>query len=309
LLAGYLGFRYAIFGTLSSASIFSSIQTLPYVDYVVWRTLWLSPISAQNVFSAPVTSIVKATLLLASPLLLLMPFVWLPVNKRPNYARAIIFFAVLWPVVSTVFLFGAGEPRHFYLASAGVAIAFGLAASVLLTSGRFAASLGLVVMTLLLALYGAALVSGIAQYARNGNLSRALANRVDQVIADAAPDPSAVIVIIPEFPQPQVHFWDYFYPDAVNPPFRATVAPANIVPSFASCHCPVEQWKMDNTAALTLLTDSKTGPVYVVMWDEDQSAFVTRVLSQPAFWQAGHDSPSSALLQPGRPGLPAATLP
>jgi hypothetical protein len=241
--------------------------------------------------------------------LLLAPFIWLPASKRLNYARGIIFFAVVWPFMSTIVLFGANSSRHLYLASIGVATAFGLASSELLMSGRLSAIVGSVVIACLMSIYGVALISNVALYARNGQLSRSLAAQVEGVIADGTHDESSVIIVIPELPERQVVFWDYFYPDALSPPFRNTAPPANILSSFESCDCSPEEWKMEHSAALALLRDSQAGPVYILQWDASQSGFVTHILSHPAFWQSEYVSPSGPLLHPRRPDLPVPTLP
>jgi hypothetical protein len=299
LLVGYLGFRYIIFGMLARPDTPSSIPTLIRNEYLVLVNLWLSPYGAIGRIAIP---------LLASALLL-TPFLILAGRGRRSFTRELIFSAVLWPLICTTVLFGARGQRHLYLASIGVAVAFGLAGSLLLASRRLVAGVGLTIIGLLLAIFGVGLRTSIAQYARNGYLSSALAQEVDRAIEHAMPDGRALIVIIPEFPERQVIFWDYFYPVALNPPFRSTPAPPRILPSFASCHCEPAQWKASHAAGLALLSSGMASAIHVVLWDTRKSAFVTRVLSQSEFWQAGYAAPDGPLVRPRRPGLPAPILP
>jgi hypothetical protein len=308
LFAGYLGLRYTLFGQLARDSTPTSIPALLYSECLALWTLWLSPGTRPNLFSPFINQLVRVALYLLVPVLLVTAFLWLPAAKRAPYARGVLFFAVIWPIVCTAVLFGAHSPRHLYLASIGVAIALGLAGAALLRSRRLAAAVGAVVIAALLGICGVGLMSNVAMYARNGERSRALATHVAGVLADAARDHAALVIVIPKFPNSQVVFWDYFYPHALSPPFTST-APANVLPSFESCHCLPEEWKTENAATLALLRDPKTGPIYVIQWDADQSTYVTRVISQPAFWQGEYVSPSGPLLMPRFPGLPGATLP
>jgi hypothetical protein len=309
LLAGYLGFRYFIFGRLARPATPSSIPTLIQDEYFALHALWLSPIAAADLLDRAGRVMSKAALCVLTPALLLAPFISLPAHRRRSFTRGLILFAVFWPLISTAVLFGAHEQRHLYLASIGVATAFGLAGSELLSSKRLLAGAGVAIIGLLLGIHGVGLGSTISLYARNGRLSRALAREVDRAIEHAVVDSQAVIVIIPEFPQRRrVIFWDYFYPEALNPPFRSTPSPPHILPSFASCHCEPGQWKAWHAATLELLSDGASA-VHVVLWDARKAAFVTRVLSQSAFWQGGYAAQNGPLVRPRRPGLPEPRLP
>jgi hypothetical protein len=309
LLAGYLGFRYLIFGMLARPYTPRSIPTLIHEEYLDLRALWLSPIAAMDLLGRTGRVMSKLALYLLTPALLLTPFVSRPAQGRRNFTRGLVLFAVFWPLITTAVLFGARAQRHLYLASIGVAIAFGLAGSQLLAGKRLAAGAGIAIISILLGIYGVGLSSSIALYARNGGLSRALAREVDHAIELATLDRWAVIVIIPEFPQRQVVFWDYFYLDALLPPFRSSPPTPHILPSFASCHCSPEEWKTEHAATLALLSNSSASTIHVVLWDTRKSAFVTRVLSQPAFWRGRYAAPNGPLVRPRRPGLPEPVLP
>jgi hypothetical protein len=305
----YLGFRYLTFGMLARPGTFASVSGLLHQQYIALRNLWLSPITAVGVPGGWAGSVTKAALCLLISCVLLAPFVTAPARGRTDLARGLVFFAVLWPFVCTAVLFGAGSPRHFYLASVGVAIALGLAGSRLLMSVRGVALPFSVVIGLVLGVSAAGLISNISHHARSGRLSRVLAGQIDRALELAERDPRAVTVIIPEFPGRRTVFWDYFYPSALIPPFRRSVPPPRVLPSFAPCHCLPEEWKAEHAATLAWLKDGSVSAVHLVLWDARQSAFVTRSLSQREFWQGGYAARDGPLVRPRRPGLPAPELP
>jgi hypothetical protein len=312
LLAAYLGFRYHIFGVVGRPTLPGSIPTMIHEQFLALRALLLSQprlglISEASLGRAGYVMIKGAFYLLA-PVLLLTPLASRAADVRHNSARGTILFAVLWPLMSTAVLFGARSPRHLYLASIGVAIALGLASAQLLAGKPVVAATSGAIVGLLLVTYGVGLSSYVGLYARNGRLSRELAREIDRAIAQAAPERQAVIVIIPDFPQRQASFWDYFYPEAISQPFRSSPPPPNILPSFASCRCMPAEWKAEHSKPLALLTNPAT-TIHFVAWDTGKAAFVTRVLSQPAFWQGGYAAQDGPLLGTYRRGLPGPTLP
>jgi hypothetical protein len=298
LLVCYLGLRFSLFGMLGRPNTPTSISEVIHNEYLGLLSLWLSPFGTLG----------RIALLLLTPALLLTPFLTKQARNQ-TFTRNLIFFAVMWPLLSTAVLFGARAPRHLYLASAGLAIAFGLAGSQLLTSKFPVAAAGLVIVGLLLAVLGVGLIAGIRLYARNGQLSRALAQEVEVAIERATADRLPLIVIIPEFPERRVIFWDYFYPVALNPPFRKAAPAVAILPSFASCHCEPAAWKRQNAAALALLNSDRASAIYAVLWDTRKSAFATRIFSPSEFRQAGYGATDGPLLRPRRQGMPAPQFP
>src|SRR5262249_39391320 len=100
----------------------------------------------------------RTALLFLAPALLLTLFLTTQAPSQ-TFTRGLIFFAVIWPVLSTAVLFGAHAPRHLYLSSIGVAIAFGLAGSQLLTSRPPVVAAGLAITGLLLALFAVGLTA------------------------------------------------------------------------------------------------------------------------------------------------------
>jgi len=298
LLVCYLGLRYTVFGILARPDTPTSISEVIHNEYLGLLSLWLSPFGTLG----------RTALLFLAPALLLTLFLTTQAPSQ-TFTRGLIFFAVIWPVLSTAVLFGAHAPRHLYLSSIGVAIAFGLAGSQLLTSRPPVAAGGLAITGLLLTLFGVGLIASTRLYARNGHLSRALAQEVDATIDRAMADRLPLIVIIPEFPERRVIFWDYFYPVALNPPFRRAAPAVAILPSFASCHCEPAAWKQQNAAALALLSSNGASAIYAVLWDTRKSAFGTRIFSPSAFQQAGYVTADGPLLRPRRRGMPAPRLP
>jgi hypothetical protein len=294
---------------LARPRTFASIPELLHKEFSGLSLLWLSPFTALGRPGGAVGNLFKASLCLLIAFLLFGAFPATPAGARRELARGLFFFAVLWPLACTVVLFGAGSPRHFYLASVGVAIALGLAGSRLIASKPGFARAGSLAIGLLLGILAFGLVSNIALYARNGRLSRALAEEIDRALAAAERDPQAVTVIIPDFPERQVVFWDYFYPQALKPPFRSPRPPPRVLPSFAPCHCPPEEWKAEHAATLARLREPSVSAVHVAIWDAWQSRFVTRSLSQAAFWQDGYAAPDAPLVRPLWPGTPAPELP
>ncbi len=304
ILATYLLFRIIIFGELGRDTTPSSLTTELQTTYAAVRTLWLSfipSISAANGSS----EIVKLMFVLLVSGLLIAPLWFLPKGQRGDYTRKCLYFAVIWPTITTAVLMGANSQRHFYLASVGPAVALGLAGARLLNTGRIPMVLAAGALTLLLVTNGSALASGVQVFRLSGERSWQLRDEVDQVLERAAQDPAATVVIIPEAPDTQGFLWDYFYPAALQPPFTALTPVTNVIASFASCHCSTEEWTATHAAALQHLTDNKAGPVYVVDWDKQRSTFTTRMLSQYEFLHNGYMSPDGPVLRPPHPSLPS----
>jgi hypothetical protein len=307
LLAGYLGFRYLIFAVVSRPTLSASVPARLHETSLAFRTLFVDPPAMLWLPGSILGRAVRGAIKLGPLLLLLVaPLVSRSTRGLRTHARETIFFAALWPFFATAVLFGARSPRHLYLASIGVAVALGLAGSRILSGRRLVSAAGAAILLLTLGLSAIGLASYVDLYARNGRLSRDLAREIDRAYARAAPDSRAVIAIIPDFPRRQASFWDYFYPDAVAPPFRRG-RPFRTIPSFASCRCIPAEWKAEHSETLRLLNDASD--VYLVHWDEAKAGFATRVLTPSAFWQSPYASRDGPLLRPYLPGLESPTLP
>ena len=304
ILAVYLLFRILIFGELGRDTTLSSLTAELQTTYVAVRTLWLSftpSIDAANGSSA----IIKLMFVLLVSGLLVLPLWFLPKGQRGDYTGKCVYFAVIWSTIATAVLMGANSPRHFYLASVGPAVALGLASARLLKAGRIPMVLAAGALALLLVTNGFALASGVQVFRLNGERSRQLRDEVDQVLERAAQDPAATVVIIPEAPDTQGVLWDYFYPAALQPPFTTPLPVANVIASFASCHCSPKEWTTTHAAARQHLIGNEAERVYVVNWDEQRSTFTTRTLSQYEFLHNGYVFPGGPVLRPPHPGLPA----
>jgi len=305
ILAGYLGFRYLRFGMLGRPGSFASLRGLVFEQLKGLKNVWLSPIRAVGASG----SAFEAAVALLTAFVLVAALASAPAQSRSELARRLLFFGGLWPLVATAVLLGAGSPRHLYLASVGVAVALGLAGSQLWAQRPWFARAGSLGIGSLVAISAFGLAVSVAAYARSGRLSRSLAREIDRTLEAAERDPRAITVIVADYPERSVVFWDYFFPESLEPPFRSRRPPPGILPSFAPCHCPPEEWKTKHAVTLARLEAADTSTVRVVIWDAWRSEFVSRALTAAEFWQGGYAAPDGPLLRPLWPGSPAPVLP
>jgi hypothetical protein len=153
-----------------------------------------------------------------------------------------------------------------------------------------------------------ALSNGVGEMALNGVRSWQLRHQVDLAVEQATHVPNSIVVIIPEAPDNQRVLWDYFYPVALEPPFTSSIPSIEIIPSFTSCHCRAEEWTESYQSALQSIMHGKTGPIYVVEWNHQQSAFVTEIVTQAEFLGNEYLRPNGALVRSRNPGRPAPVL-
>ena len=99
-----------------------------------------------------------------------------------------------------------------------------------------------------------------------------------------------------------MRYCDYFYPEALQPPFTDHSSSITVIPSFASCHCRPEEWMSENGVSLIRLTHDVSGPIYVVEWDTRHAAFVTQRLSPEEFKNAGYLTSNGSFLGTRKPG-------
>jgi hypothetical protein len=163
--------------------------------------------------------------------------------------------------------------------------------------------------TLLLFAYGWTLVAGVTSFAINGERSLQIKQEVDEAIERASQDTNAIVIIIPELPDNDKYFWEYFYPAALQPPFTNSIPAVTVVPSFASCDCVPNEWVSDYRDSLTRLAHGVTGPIYIVEWDTKHARFITHKLSQEDFRRDGYLTPDGALLRPRWSGSERIVLP
>jgi hypothetical protein len=295
-----------MFGRLSDRMVSTIQQFLSYV-YIPNRILWLSPSTITDTPSVLAGVGMKLLFILSISVLLLTPFIFLRSSELKNYTREFIYFAIGWPIITTLVYLGVNSERHLYLASVGPCIALGLATARLITAKGLFPVYGSIVAAFLLFTYGWALVAGIAIFVLNGDRSHQIRHEVDRTIGLASRDPNAIVIVIPEIPNNHELLWDYFYPDALEPPFTHNSPSVTVIPSFASCHCRPDEWISENRSSLIHLSHD-TGPIYVVEWDTQNSAFVTHRFSREAFKNEGYLMSNGSFLGPHKVGE-AITLP
>jgi len=251
----------------------------------------------------------KWLLFLVITILLFTPFTFLRSYELKSYTRGIIYFAIVWPIITATVYLGASSQRHLYLASVGPCVALGLAAARLITAKHLFPVYGSTVAAFLFFGYGLALASGVAGFALNGNRSLQLRQQVDKVIEHASQDKNTFVIVIPEIPDNHRVFWEYFYPVAIQPPFTQRIHSVSVISSFTSCHCPPEEWMSEHHTSLMRIIHGPTGPIYVVEWDTQQSVFVTHMLNQEDFLKAGYLAPNGSFLRSRQLGEASIVLP
>ena len=309
LLGVYLGFRMLIFGSLGREGTTSTIQELLHHIYYSVRMLWLSPHTIQDAPGIFVSAGMKWLLFVLVTMFLCTPLVSLRGDQRRSYLRAFICFAIGWPLISTAVYIGSSSQRHLYLASIGPCIALGIAGACLLVAKRPFAMFGPVMLVVLGFAYGWSLLTGVTSFVLDGERSHKIKQEIDRSIALVAQDKNAIVVIIPEVANQSRVFWDYFYPIAIEPPFMDSHLSVPVISSFASCHCTPEEWISEHGASLSRIIHGTTGPIYVVEWDNQQNAFVTRTLDQDQFVKGSYLVANGPLLRPRLPGQTAVSLP
>jgi hypothetical protein len=135
--------------------------------------------------------------------------------------------------------------------------------------------------------HGFSLASGVAGFARNGQLSHQLRQQIEVASERASQNSDAILVVIPELPDEQRQFWHWSFPYAVRPPFMDRAPAPGLIPSYNGYCCP-HDWLRAYGPLLARVTNGESGPIYVLEWDAGQGAFVTRVLDHATFRGAGY---------------------
>jgi hypothetical protein len=195
-------------------------------------------------------------------------------------ARALAFGAA-WSAFAVVPLVPPVElsPRHFYLASFGAALAFGVLAS-RAVAGRQRAALGPAVALLLA---GQAVLLGYTagEFARTGAHGRALAVEIAAIRSGAAP---AVVAVFPDMTGPDAEQWVATLPFALGPPFATGPPPRTLAPDAVLC---CDRSGEEQSALLDQVLRGELEPVAVVEWDRRAERFATRLMDAAAFRAAG----------------------
>jgi len=218
--------------------------------------------------------------------LLLAPLLILRRDALVEYARGFAYFAVGWVFLSTIPLLGSNSQRHLFLASAGLAVALGLAGAHLVMARRRLSLRASAVVASLLIIQGISLASHVTVFAESGALSYQLWDAITMASESASADTDAVLVIIPELPDKRRQFWDCSLPFAVYPPFMDRMPPG-LIPSFRSA-CSPDNWIALYGPTLARATSGESGPTHVVAWDTQRATFAARVLDHADFAAAGY---------------------
>jgi hypothetical protein len=305
LLAGYLALRLTAFGKLLRQDAAPPLTESLLVLFGSFQLAWLSPLLLADLPAQTRFVLMAVTTLLLGGAAFLHPRSGGTADFWP-FARSVAYFGIIWPLVTTAPLLGAANQRHFYLASAGIALALGTAAARALgTRPRVLASIVAGLAGLLLLSFGALLAFGVTSFARQGQLSAQLEGQLAAALERTAREPDAVVVVLPELPDNKRVFWEYALPAAAAPPFAEGSRPEQLVASFSACHCEPDEWLTTYRPGLDRLMSSAAEPVYLIEWAPEQAAFTTRALDRAAFRQAGYAAPAGPLLRPRRPELPA----
>jgi hypothetical protein len=271
--------------------------------YVSLRAAWLSPTLLADVSRPAALALFGFTAaVIAIPIVLaLRP------HRERAYARGLVYFAIVWPLVAVAPLVGANQQRHLYFSSVGIAVALGLAGARLLASPPRIRPVAAAALGTLLVIHALLLTSGVAAFAENGRLSQQLRDQLAAAAERSAPDTGATIVVLPEVPNSSRHLWEYALPLVAEPMFLGGAQPARVVGSFTSCHCQPQEWLSEDGPVLQSLVAGTATAVYVIEWDPARAGFSTRLLDGAQFRVAYLD-PGGALLRPRRPDLPTPVL-
>ena len=260
LTAGYLGLRQVLFGNyvreqlLSVGLVRTFLRRQPaYVDAL------LAP-AVVATEDATVRGLVLLALAIAGSGVL----AWTAWRSRLR-AGALIFFGPVWyvatvgPMLVTYF-----SPRHLYLASAGLAIVWGLAFD-LLTRDRGRARLAACGLagTVLLGAYAGALRLHNRHWNDAGRVSQALVAEAHRA-ARAAPEGSLVLVDAP-WRTRYAFVWGWAVPFTMQPPFAAEdlTRRVHVVSHSWNYCCPQDAWLRDLRGQVEAWS-ARSSPAFVV---------------------------------------------
>jgi hypothetical protein len=254
--------------------------------------VWLSPGSIVGGERIGRFAIFGATVLLA-----LAPLAILRNAARAEYGRSVAYFGVAWVVLAAIPLLGYSSQRHLFLASAGMAVALGLAGAALLQAQGLPRLAGATLIAGLLTIQAIALTSHLRVFDENGALSQQLRDAITMALDGGALANDEVLVIIAELPDRR-KFWHCSLPFAMYPPFTQA-DPRGLIPSLRSS-CSPDNWAEIYGPALARATSGQAARIHVVAWDEDHGGFTARVMNADAFRAAGYIAPEGPLRPPSQ---------
>ena len=140
-------------------------------------------------------------------------------KRRPHARRApgaVLLFVWLALGIAPTIVAGYASPRHMYLASAGWAIALGIAIEVLwaMRPVRVARPVAVVAAAAVIAAYTVVLVGEVRNWGTRAMVSRLALTDVERE-AKAAPPGALIVAGAPR------RSWDFALPHALRPPFTS----------------------------------------------------------------------------------------
>jgi hypothetical protein len=163
LVGAYLLSRNLMFGSMMAED---SERLGPGTPVEIARAVarvWLSPGSIVGGERIGRFAIFGATVLLA-----LAPLAILRNAARAEYGRSVAYFGLAWVVLAAIPLLGYSSQRHLFLASAGMAVALGLAGAALLQAQGLPRLAGATLIAGLLTIQAIALTSHLRVSTRMG---------------------------------------------------------------------------------------------------------------------------------------------
>jgi hypothetical protein len=294
-LIAYFAVRLMFFGSIQRTG--DEIPSLERIVFTLWRGvqgLWLSPtMMVEGLPWLTVTCVALLMVVLISPLILARG------HELDRYLRGVVYFGICWPLITLLPLLGAYGQRHLYLASVGPAILTGMAAGQLISGSRRRALVASSAPLVLLAIYGWLLVTGVQDFAHNGELSYQLLGEIEAANPQIATNDQSVLVVIPEIPDKRRVFWAYALRFVVRPPFMAQDVSSDVLPSLDAYGDDLDEWLVRFQPVLTRIANGEITTVQVIEWDMSAGSFRRRVMIPVDFLAQGYLSPAGPLMREG----------
>lgn len=274
VLVGYLWLRRALFGNVIRESLLTPEVFKSFVERQAFYIKQMLPIPPE------MSSDGKRAVLLFTCGLLAACSVWLLARwrKHPQIVRHLIFFGVIWYIVTIAPMIVTYESaRHLYLTAAGLCVAF---ASLLLPAGwrstRQSKAVRGLAAGLLAVLCASALISNMRGWIGNGVDSRRYVTALP-VLLQSLPSGSTVLVDIPDTRGGE-WLWSWALPFALQRPFVGE----DLYNRFAIvewprvyCCLPHQWWAAKQAALGPLLESAGTHELtYIVPDDRGTGALV-----------------------------------
>ena len=264
LTAGYLVLRYALFGEVAREGRLGTAQ----LD-VFWQNVSIH--LRRMVFGEPGLELALLTVLAwvgvgAAAVVV----IWLRWGQGDGAARvrATVYFLLVWVALglAPTIVSGYGSPRHMYLASAGWAVALGVAFDVFWrVRVRALRIAGVALGAVLLMVYAWQLRNEVRLWGIRAEVSRHVVADLER---EALAAPRGTLFLV----DPPPRSWNFALPYAVKPPFTREDVPARVaIISHSAIHCcAANYWEPYTRQTIrTWLGDPARPPAVVLRWDPD----------------------------------------